>query len=185
MEILQNHHNIGSRNEITSRRGTMKRLIASIAVSGFALVALVSAAAVPLVGDATPAFADTSETTAAEIQLTDMGVFVLEELDYELPISHAKRQNRSVVTIDVTENGVFVLEGFDYGVGAGSGISQYRTWGSVLSSMAMTDRGVFVLEGLDYVPAKVIGIGIPEHQNRAGWSSELTDRGVFVLEELG
>ena len=161
----------------------MKRLIAAIAVSGFALALTVGAAVGPLIGNATPAFADTSEPLAAGTDLTDKGVFVLEELDYELPIAtvQAKRQNRSVVTSDITDSGVFVLEG----PGTGAGISALMAQRPIQGAIAVTDRGVFVLEERDYELSTVFAATTPERQNPAGWSSELTDRGVFVLEDLG
>ncbi len=144
----------------------MKRLVASIAVS--AVAAIVGVAGWSLIGDAGPAFADSSEPT-------NMGVMMLEELDYGLGADFAISSTEVHVVSGVTEftirrpvsaplavtgRGVLVLEELDYGLDANfaisspvvptaSGVSEVRFWRPG-DSRTVTGRGVLVLEELDY-----------------------------------
>ena len=165
MKMFRDHHNTGSRNEVTPRRRTMKRLVASIAVSAVAVI--VGAAGWSLIGDAGPAFADTSEPT-------NMGVMVLEELDYGLGADFANSSTEVHVVSGVTEftirrpvsaplavtgRGVLVLEELDYGLDANFAISspvvpiassEFKIRRPVGAPLAVTGRGVLALEELDY-----------------------------------
>lgn len=186
----------------------MKRLVASIAVSAVAVI--VGAAGWSLIGDAGPAFADSSEPT-------NMGVMMLEEFDYGLGADFANSSTEVHVVSGVTEftirrpvgaplavtgRGVLVLEELDYGLDANFAISspvvpaasgEFKIRGPVGPSFT-TGRGVLVLEELDYGLGADFAISIPEIPIASGvsevrfWrpsdSLTVTGRGVLVLEEL-